>query len=606
MPGVIANFVIPCRIFGSIIVATAAIAEVSDTALGEGEATASRSRLIYNNTLGKERSARHHEERGSEKQDQGEARLRIEVGASDGDFIVYDATLPPASPRATAGYLAYWHDFETEQIYVYGRLMFEWVDVGHALLNLDPDLWIDPAPLIEASPMLEDAVAEAQLEDEDPTQWHPATDPLVLEIMGIEPPPDMPADAGFNKRGDDGAVPHGATSHCPRPKSFIYCPGGCYDGNPCTKDYCDMTGCECVHERLQTRGLVWEITFTGDQPMYESAEPYDGDNVGWGVGPALTGVDWHNLSVYNPDHPICYTRGASVTMNVVIYILVGSEGTATLRVVGPDGMNGTADFPLTCGLQQRTVSITASNFPNVVEAYEPMRLYWYVKSARDTEYTRIVTTPHNTYVSYGTPIAGSPTKERMSFLCNAAIGQSAQVDVTDGIHVALDADPPNDPPEHDEPHLLTDDWPIMCPDRLPSDEIYVGYCDHQARFMLRGMNLMGIAGSTYDTFASSDTTVHLPEKKVEDGKTWWLKFDFDDNGEIDNNFEGSVIAFPRYYTVWPSVTADSECLLLRQIGPDPPGAYGATQRWVRTAPPGGFYDPTVEQLPGVEGYPSCP
>ncbi|MGB2985776.1 MAG: hypothetical protein WBE26_07815 [Phycisphaerae bacterium] len=98
MPGVMAKFVIPCRIFGSIIVAAAAIAEASGTAVGEGEPTSNTSRLIYSNTLGKERSARYHEERGDERQDRDEAGLRIEVTAPEGDFIVYDATLPPASP----------------------------------------------------------------------------------------------------------------------------------------------------------------------------------------------------------------------------------------------------------------------------------------------------------------------------------------------------------------------------------------------------------------------------------------------------------------------------------------------------------------------------
>jgi len=120
--------------------------------------------------------------------------------------------------------------------------------------------------------------------------------------------------------------------------------------------------------------------------------------------------------------------------------------------------------------------------------------------------------------------------------------------------------------------------------------------------MLRGMYLMGIVGSTYNTFASTDTTVHLPESKTQGGKIWWLKFDFDDNGQVDNNFEGSVIAHPRYYTVWPSLSADSECLLLRQVGPD---AYGATQRWVRTVGDN-FWGNVLETLPGNENYPPCP
>jgi len=348
---------------------------------------------------------------------------------------------------------------------------------------------------------------------------------------------------------------------------------------------------------------VKEITFTSDHSMYEGAAPYDQQTPpqGWGAGGALSGVDWRSED--NPDHPVCYTRSTPLNMTVTFEVKASGGGTATLRVVGEDGMSGTRDFTVPCGTELQTLDITTSNIPSVVEAYEPMMLIWYVKPSGETEYTSIGTTQHSTYVTYGIPIGGSPTKERMNFLCNEASGQSTQIDVTDEIHAALNADPPNDPPDHDPPLLLTDDWPIMCPARLPTGEIYVGYCDHQALFMLRGMRLMGIAGSAYNTFASSDTTVHIPESKVQDNKTWWLKFDFDDNGEVDNNYEGSVIAVPRYYTVWPSLTADSECLLLWQVGPD---GYGATQRWVQTLH-GDFGDPVIgEPLPVCQDYPSCP
>ena len=158
-------------------------------------------------------------------------------------------------------------------------------------------------------------------------------------------------------------------------------------------------------------------------------------------------------------------------MTVVFEVTASGGGTATLRVVGEDGVSGTQDFTVPCGTELQTLDITTSNLPSAVEAYKPMMLIWYVKPPGETEFTVIRTTQHSIYVGYATPFGGLPTKERMSFLCNAAIGQSAQVDVTDEIHLALDADPPNDPPEHDPPHLLTDDWPIMCADRLPTGEI---------------------------------------------------------------------------------------------------------------------------------------
>ncbi|MGB2985777.1 MAG: hypothetical protein WBE26_07820, partial [Phycisphaerae bacterium] len=118
---------------------------------------------------------------------------------------------------------------------MYGRLLFEWVDVGQALLNLDPDLWIDPAPLIEASSTLESAVVEAELEDEDPTQWHPVTDPLVLDLMGLE---DLADSGSIKYAGDGGYEPVGPEYCWAWPKGKGWPLGDCDDGDECTRDEC--------------------------------------------------------------------------------------------------------------------------------------------------------------------------------------------------------------------------------------------------------------------------------------------------------------------------------------------------------------------------------
>jgi hypothetical protein len=103
-----------------------------------------------------------------------------------GVFLVYDAVLPPESPEASAAYLAYWRDFESGRVYVYGRLLFEGVDVGHALLNLEADLQIDPGVITGTAPFLEEAAAAAQPEGDDATLWHLATWATVLHIMGFD------------------------------------------------------------------------------------------------------------------------------------------------------------------------------------------------------------------------------------------------------------------------------------------------------------------------------------------------------------------------------------------------------------------------------------
>ena len=80
--------------------------------------------------------------RGEEVQTHQEG-LRIQVIGDEGILLVYDAVNPPADPRPRRGYLAYCDDYQTESLYVYGRLLFELVDVGQALLNLELELGID-------------------------------------------------------------------------------------------------------------------------------------------------------------------------------------------------------------------------------------------------------------------------------------------------------------------------------------------------------------------------------------------------------------------------------------------------------------------------------
>jgi hypothetical protein len=119
--------------------------------------------------------------------------------------------------------------------------------------------------------------------------------------------------------------------------------------------------------------------------------------------------------------------------------------------------------------------------------------------------------------------------------------------------------------------------------------------------MVRAIELVGSAGSAYYlTFASiNDGQVHTPDSKVVAGKTYWLMFDFDGDGNNDNRFEGSVESTGHYYAVWPSLHANSKINLLRQVGPD---NLGAKQVWVETHD-GTINGNPVSQLPGTEPYP---
>jgi hypothetical protein len=77
-------------------------------------------------------------------------------------FLVHDAVKPLGSLRKQTGHVAYWYDRESRDVFVFGRLVLTGTDVGHALLNLDRDLWIDPAIVAGPNPTLRDGLARAE------------------------------------------------------------------------------------------------------------------------------------------------------------------------------------------------------------------------------------------------------------------------------------------------------------------------------------------------------------------------------------------------------------------------------------------------------------
>lgn len=82
--------------------------------------------------------------------------------------------------------MAYWNDFATETLYVYGRLLLTQVDVAQALVNLDRDLGIDASVLGAQSPILEDGMSEASSQAGDSVEWTPATEAGILAVMGFD------------------------------------------------------------------------------------------------------------------------------------------------------------------------------------------------------------------------------------------------------------------------------------------------------------------------------------------------------------------------------------------------------------------------------------
>jgi hypothetical protein len=320
----------------------------------------------------------------------------------------------------------------------------------------------------------------------------------------------------------------------------------------------------------------------------------------------------------NPDHPVYYTRGTAMRMTVKIEVDSSKAGTAVLRVVGPDGVTGEHSFAVTCGKKIETVTISTSVLPGVVKCYTPMNLSWSVKAPGETSFTPIGSTPHRTYVAFGTPgvFAGNrPTRTRLDFVCFAAAQSATALEVIDGnafggdgIHFELSDDPPFDPNDFGTSPPFLNDWQLM------AGPPQTGECHDQAHLMHLALQLIGIGGgNVYLTFASTDTNVTTPETRtasdlgytidldgdgVVGNETFTLIFDFDPPTGNWNNFEGSISVAARYYAVWPSFEADSECALYQAIvaGED------ATQSWVFPRPDG-----ALEVYPtSVPGPTTCP
>jgi hypothetical protein len=367
--------------------------------------------------------------------------------------------------------------------------------------------------------------------------------------------------------------------------------------------------------------------------MHENADPGS-----WGAGDALLPPDWQDVN--SADNAISYTRGAPLQMQVRVEIEAGGIETPTLRVTGPDGIQGTSGVTSACGTNQPTVTITTTSLPNYVNRYEPMMLDWSFQRQGETTWTAIRSTYHHVFVSYGTPVFddpvnGPPTQWRMRNLCGAALNASTALQVVDGIvppggigiHRWLGGNPPNEPPatvtpEERELHEVSD-W------RLMSGSPYWGECDEQASIMNLGVKLIGAPGGTVQLiYASTDANPLGLDPETKPAADLGITEDLDGDGTIGeemlelifdfepepaqerfwNNFEGALQTMGAFYAVWPSHKAPSACelllwLLLPENEQNPElGGEGATQHWVFTRADGTLYVFPAS----INGPTSCP
>jgi hypothetical protein len=337
-----------------------------------------------------------------------------------------------------------------------------------------------------------------------------------------------------------------------------------------------------------------KVEVTGIEFDHSSGDSADGISIG------DTGVPEWIENVQND--PAAYKKNINVTIKARFEVSPALITSAKIRATTSGSILGnlgeqTVNFFSGVSSPEYVTFTPSSSTPGSISK-GTVTWQWKAKDLNgesSSEYNINVSGPHTIYTVYDSPKCSLDecTADHFKWSCTKAQGEDTERGTADAIHTALDADPPLD---GNEGSINTDGWELL----LGSP--YSGWCDEQARFMVRVLKLLGTTGTAYNTYASSDTAVTTYESKEQNGKTWFLKFDFDNNGEIDNNFEGSVSSGSHYYAVWPSLDADSECGLLRKVGPD---GIGATQRWVRTDD-GTFGGRTEETLPGTEAYPVCP
>ncbi|MBI1825925.1 MAG: hypothetical protein HY287_16335 [Planctomycetes bacterium] len=408
--------------------------------------------------------------------------------------------------------------------------------------------------------------------------------------------------------------------------------GWCGDDADCTINYCDTNTGHCVAACpggvvAQGCGLpfsvdLWEITFRGNVQLFRDSSYEEAGDYGWRTGYEYKWVDWRWDQ--NPDHAVCYPAGQDMAMIVRLHVSGNAGSTGQLSVVGPDGINGQADFTLSCGTHTVDVNIETTHTPYLIDAYEPMTLNWYVRESAGDEWAAVGTTQHNVYVTYDWPAGSEPTKRRLSWVCNQAEGiyTSNEGDIVDAIHDALNDNPPYD--GKDQGIQLIDDWRLLIFNIGSPPHKYSGECDQQAHLMNLALEMLGITyGNEYKTRASTDGNIFDQESKTAaqlgytvdlDGngvvgdEVFELVFDFPQEEHLGvhfwNNFEGSLETPVGYYAVWPSLKADNPFELYCKITDQfLDGGPHAKQYWVLRWPNGNIRTNDLTEVPRA---PVCP
>jgi hypothetical protein len=148
----------------------------------------------------------------------------------------------------------------------------------------------------------------------------------------------------------------------------------------------------------------------------------------------FAGPEWMSARAAADQSPICYVRGASVPLAVVLRVLRAPTGTESVVLRGRATV-GTATLEWTCtvsvspgSIDVSTPSMTSSApLPNVVACYDPLTIAWEANAA-GTGWMGAGTTTHLVYAVLGAP-AGTVHWTLVDLSCRAAQGATTEAAV---------------------------------------------------------------------------------------------------------------------------------------------------------------------------------
>jgi hypothetical protein len=236
--------------------------------------------------------------------------------------------------------------------------------------------------------------------------------------------------------------------------------------------------------------------------------------------------------------------------------------------------------------------------------------------------SNINNTTHTVFLTYGVPTAAAAeiTVKRMDQVCTWADGKATRKEIAGAVQQGI---PLNRTFNEDNNVVIVSDWRLMIPKALEqannvnassTNAKFRGYCNDYAEFMKKNLELLGLLGSHVRLiYASTNDSDYLnPEKKeLTGGDVYWLKFDFNQNGVVDNNFEGVLevnvsnnapaTVENYYYAVWPKLEGSSPKKLLDALGAstDQYWIHGEGNQWFARNTFGAAWPPGPQLSPKV-------